>query len=131
MDGVQRALGCGLLALSLGIGLPATADETCQSPFLPKIVGQEDFVYIWTLGIEGLGDGSDKLVTVGVNPERPDYGKVVASVSVGGRHEAHHAGLTDDRRHLWAGGLDDSTPKGDCLGRCQQCLGDFESVHSG
>ena len=30
------------------------------------------------------------------------------SVSVGGRHEAHHAGFTDDRRQLWAGGLDDS-----------------------
>jgi selenium-binding protein 1 len=109
MDAMRRTLGCGILALSLGIATPASADETCQSPFLPKIVGQEDFVYIWTLGIEGLGDGSDKLVTVGVNPERSDYGKVVASVSVGGRHEAHHAGLTDDRRHLWAGGLDDST----------------------
>ena len=108
MRGARRALGCGLLAVSLGIGLPATADETCQSPYMPRIVGQEDFVYIWTLGIEGLGDESDKLVTVGVNPERPDYGKVVASVSVRGRHEAHHAGFTDDRRHLWAGGLDDS-----------------------
>lgn len=84
------------------------ADETCQSPYLPKIVGQEDFLYVWTLGIEGLGDGSDKLVTVGVNPAREDYGKVVSSVSVGGRHEAHHGGFTDDRRTLWMGGLDDS-----------------------
>lgn len=88
--------------------LPAAADETCQSPYLPKIEGQEDYVYVWTLGIEGLGDGSDKLVTVGANPDRPDYGKVVSSAAVGGRHEAHHAGLTDDRRFLWAGGLDDS-----------------------
>lgn len=84
------------------------ADETCQSPFLPKLFGQEDYVYVWTLGIEGLGDGSDKLVTVGANPSRPDYGKVVASHSVGGRHEAHHGGFTDDRRHLWVGGLDTS-----------------------
>jgi selenium-binding protein 1 len=100
-----------LLALAL-LGtagtLPARADETCQSPYLPRLTGQEDFVYVWTLGIEGVGDGSDKLVTVGTNPKRPDYGKVVSSVSVGGRHEAHHAGPTDDRRHLWAGGLDDS-----------------------
>jgi selenium-binding protein 1 len=58
--------------------------------------------------VEGLGDGSDKLVTVGANPERKDYGKVVHSVSVGGRNEAHHAGFTDDRRFLWAGGLDTS-----------------------
>ena len=33
---------------------------------------------------------------------------MIDSVSVGGRHEAHHSGFTDDRRYLWAGGLDDS-----------------------
>jgi selenium-binding protein 1 len=27
---------------------------------------------------------------------------------MGGRHEAHHSGLTDDRRYLWASGLDTS-----------------------
>jgi selenium-binding protein 1 len=107
MTRINRSLGFVLAATLLALA-PAAADETCQSPYLPKLEGQEDFVYIWTLGIEGVGDGSDKLVTVGTNPERGDYGKVVSSVSVGGRHEAHHAGLTDDRRFLWAGGLDDS-----------------------
>ena len=86
----------------------ARADETCMSPYMPKITGREDWVYVWTLGVEGLGDGSDKLVTIGTRPGSPDYGKVVSSVSVKGRHEAHHAGFTDDRRYLWAGGLDDS-----------------------
>jgi methanethiol oxidase len=85
-----------------------SADETCQSPYLPKIVGQEDFLYVWTVGIEGVGDGSDKLVTIGVNPARKDYGKVIHSLPVGSRNEAHHAGFTDDRRYLWAGGLDSS-----------------------
>ena len=94
--------------LWVGTATLVSADETCQSPYLPKLDGQEDFVYVWTLGVEGVGDGSDKLVTIGTNPKRPNYGKVVHSLSVGGRHEAHHAGLTDDRRHLWAGGLDDS-----------------------
>ncbi len=88
--------------------VPVAADETCQSPYLPKLEGQEDYVYIWTLGVEGWGDGSDKVVTVGTNPAREDYGQVVDSVSVGGRHEAHHGGLTDDRRHFWVGGLDTS-----------------------
>jgi selenium-binding protein 1 len=90
------------------LGTPARADEPCQSPYLPKVTGQEDFVYVFTLGVEGLGDGSDKLVTVGTNPSREDYGKVVSSTSVGGRHEVHHGGFTDDRRFLWMGGLDDS-----------------------
>jgi selenium-binding protein 1 len=85
---------------------PAVADETCMSPYMAKITGQEDFVYIWTLGVEGLGDGQDKMVTVAVNPQSEDYGKIVHTVSVGGRNEAHHSGFTDDRKYLWAGGLD-------------------------
>lgn len=82
------------------------ADETCMSPYMAKIVGQEDFVYVWTLGVEGLGDEQDKLVTIAVNPNDENYGEVVASLSVGGRNEAHHSGFTDDRRYLWASGLD-------------------------
>jgi selenium-binding protein 1 len=105
MHALARA---GLAMTLLLVGLPAAADEPCQSPYIQKLVGQEDFVYVWTLGTPGLGDGSDKLVTIGANPTRADYGKVVSSASVGGRHEAHHAGFTDDRRQLWAGGLDSS-----------------------
>jgi selenium-binding protein 1 len=33
---------------------------------------------------------------------------MINRVPVPGRHEAHHAGFTDDRRYLWAGGLDTS-----------------------
>src|ERR1041385_4075689 len=96
------------IGLTLTMGMRANADETCMSPYMPKITGQEDYVYVLTLGVEGVGDGSDKLVTVGANPKLPAYGKVISSVSVGGRHEVHHGGFTDDRRYLWAGGLDDS-----------------------
>ncbi len=89
-------------------GLAAQADETCMSPYMAKISGQEDYVYIWTLGLPGVGDEQDKLVTVDVNPESNRYGEVVNQLSVGGQHEAHHSGLTDDRRYLWAGGLESS-----------------------
>ncbi len=87
---------------------PASGDETCMSPYMAKIVGQEDFVYVWTLGEPGVGDEQDKLVTIDVNPASKRYGQVVHALSVGGRNEAHHSGLTDDRRYLWAGGLDTS-----------------------
>ena len=102
----------------------AFADETCNSPYMAKLIkGQEDFIYVWTLGVEGLGDGSDKMVTIDVNPKSPKFGKVINSASVGSRGEAHHMGFTDDRRFIWAGGLagadifvfdigtDPSTPK--------------------
>src|SRR5678815_3488548 len=95
---------CGLTASSLNVH----ADETCSSPYLARIEGQEEFVYVWTLGVEGLGDGSDKLVTVGVKPGSSNYGKVISATSVGGRNEAHHGGFTDDRRQLWLAGLENS-----------------------
>lgn len=104
------ALVFGLVLASFAAWMPAPAhaDETCLSPYMAKIVGQEDFVYVWTVGMEGLGDAQDKLVTVDARPASPTFGQVIASLSVGGRNEAHHSGLTDDRRFLWAGGLDTS-----------------------
>ena len=102
-----RGAWFGLAAMGLGLS-SVSADETCLSPYMPKIKGQEDFVYIWTLGVEGVGDTQDKLVTVDVNPKSPKYGKVIESLSVGGRNEAHHSDFTDDRQYLWAGGLDTS-----------------------
>lgn len=102
----------GTLLLIAGViggmaaGPIALADETCNSPFTSRLIkGQEDFVYVWTLGVEGWGDGFDKLVTIDVNPRSTQYGKVIHTVSVGVRGEAHHMGFTDDRRFLWAGGL--------------------------
>lgn len=102
------AVAC-LAVFALGASSPATADETCNSPYVGNLIkGQEDYVYVWALGIEDLGDGSDKLVTIDVNPRSRSYGKVIHKLAVGTRGEAHHMGLTDDRRFLWAGGLDDS-----------------------
>lgn len=103
---VATAVVTGPLAPSL-----SRADETCNSPYLARLIkGQEDFVHVWTLGVEGLGDGRDKLVTIDANPASRQYGKVISQVSVPGqaRGEAHHMGFTDDRRFLWAGGLADS-----------------------
>jgi selenium-binding protein 1 len=106
---ISNAVFAGTLMLTLAFGLGITrADETCSSPYLARIEGQEEFVYVWTLGVEGLGDGADKLVTVDVKPGSPTYGKVVNSVSVEGRNEAHHGGFTDDRHQLWLAGLDTS-----------------------
>jgi len=98
-------LGALLVVLA---GAPVQADETCMSPYMAKIVGQEDFVYVWTVGVDGIGDGQDKLVTIDVRPESDTYGEVVGTLTVGGRNEPHHSGFTDDRRYLWASGLDTS-----------------------
>ncbi len=104
---VQLAFAAAAAAL-VPVGT-VLADETCNSPYMAKLIkGQEDFVHVWTLGVKGLGDGKDKLVTIDANPSSPKYGRVVHQLSVPGRGEAHHMGFTDDRRYLWAGRLDDS-----------------------
>src|ERR1700682_3260161 len=99
------AIAFGLAALLTPSS--SAADETCNSPYMANLIkGQEDYVYVWTLGVDGLGDGQDKLVTGDVHPKSKSYGKLIAVAPVGDRGEAHHMGFTDDRRYLWAGGLD-------------------------
>lgn len=96
-----------ILAAALIASSVAIADETCNSPYMTGLIkGQEEFIHVWTLGIEGVGDGFDKLVTLDVNPKSSSYGKPIHTISVGERGEAHHMGFTDDRKHLWAGSLD-------------------------
>src|SRR5437764_12061255 len=103
-SGILAALWVALMC-TVDAG-PVRADETCNSPYTAKLIkGQEDFVYVWALGVEGLGDGSDKLVTVDAHPRAKSYGKVIASVSVGSRGEADQVGVTVDLRFMWADGL--------------------------
>lgn len=112
MDKINRRVKALFAAAILCLFAPAPAalgDETCLSPYTAALIkGQEAYVHVWTLGEKGLGDESDKLVTVDVDPKSKTYGKVVSAISVGGRGEAHHMGFTDDRKYLWAGRLDDS-----------------------
>jgi len=108
MPGRAMRLVVCLVGLLAWCGV-AQADETCNSPYVTRLItGQEDYVYVWALGVEGVGDGFDKLVTIDVNPKSKSYGKVLGSVSVGARNEAHHMGFTDDRRFIWAGGLSEN-----------------------
>src|SRR5580693_8730375 len=92
----RSALSFCISALLSVFAIASYADETCNSPYMSGLIkGQEEFVHVWTLGVQGMGDGSDKLVTVDANPVSKTYGKIVASISVGGRGEAHHMGFTD------------------------------------
>jgi len=78
----------------------ATADETCQSPFLPKVTGQGGLHLRLDAGIKGVADGNDSIVTVDANPSRRATARSSTGVRAG-RHEPSR-GFTDDRRFLWA-----------------------------
>ncbi len=110
MKGCARyALVAGIIAAVTGIAAPVTrADETCLSPYTAALVkSQEAYLHVWTLGEKGLGDESDKFVTIDADPKSKTYGTVINIVSVGGRGEAHHMGFTDDRKYVWGGRLDE------------------------
>jgi hypothetical protein len=63
---------------------------------------QQQYLYVWTTGVDGQGDGSDKLVTVDATRKSDRYGKVVHTLSVGGRGELGSLRLGDDGRSLLA-----------------------------
>ena len=69
---VKRVAFAALVATSFA-GV-ARADETCNSPYMSGLIkGQEDYVHVWTLGVAGMGDGFDKLVTTAMT--EPDAAK--------------------------------------------------------
>ena len=82
----MKVLTLSLVAVVVLAAAQATADETCQSPFLPKVTGQEDYIYVWTLGVKGVADGNDSLVTVDANPRSASYGKIIHRAPVPGQH---------------------------------------------
>ena len=50
---ILRIIRFALLLLALVLAIAnLRADETCSSPYLARIEGQEEFVYVWTLGDE-------------------------------------------------------------------------------
>jgi hypothetical protein len=63
---------------------------------------QRQYLYVWTTGVDGQGDGSDKLVTVDATRESDRYGKIVHTLSVGGRGEPGSFRLSDDGKSLRA-----------------------------
>jgi selenium-binding protein 1 len=76
----MKKMGVLWLTVITLIAGAAFADETCQSPFLPKVTGQEDYIYVWTLGIKGVADGNDSLVTVDANPTSKTYGQMIGAI---------------------------------------------------
>lgn len=48
---VRNSLVAGAAAAAFSSMLSATAvqaDETCLSPYMQKIIGHEDYIYVWT-----------------------------------------------------------------------------------
>ena len=49
----MRTLSLFFVVAIVAAAAPAFADETCNSPYMGNLIkGQEDYVYVWALGVE-------------------------------------------------------------------------------
>jgi selenium-binding protein 1 len=98
-----RRIGVVVGALALLSAAPATA-ETCLSPFVKRLDRPEKYLYVTCVDADA-GD-NDFVAVVDVDIDSPSYGRIARTLDLGSKgNETHHWGFTDDRTHIWAGGL--------------------------
>jgi selenium-binding protein 1 len=85
-----------VLSLTLS---PADA-ETCLSPFVKRLDHPEKVLYVFCVDADA--KDHDFLAVIDVQPESPQYGKIIYQLDLGSSgNETHHFGFTDDRTHIW------------------------------
>ncbi|HWE35465.1 MAG TPA: selenium-binding protein SBP56-related protein [Isosphaeraceae bacterium] len=96
-----------LIALVLAAFAADAAAETCLSPFVKRLNGQEKYLYLFCVDADE--KDNDFFAVIDVDPESSKYGTVLRTVDLGSKgNETHHWGYTDDRSRIWAGGLKSS-----------------------
>ena len=78
--------------------------EVCQSPFIRYRTKPEKYLYV--MAVDADAKDNDFLAVIDVDLASSNYGKITNTVDLGSKgNETHHMGFTDDRTHIWAGGL--------------------------
>jgi methanethiol oxidase len=78
---------------------PAAA-ETCLSPFVKRLQGQEKYLYVYCVDADA--KDNDFLLTIDVDPKSKGYRSILHTLDLGSKgNETHHFGFTDDRTHIW------------------------------
>jgi selenium-binding protein 1 len=92
-----------LLILLIFGGTSAFA-EVCHSPFISYLTKPEKYLYV--VAVDADAKDNDFIAVVDADLASPNYGKIINKVDLGSKgNEPHHIGFTDDRTHIWAGGL--------------------------
>lgn len=100
----KHTASLSLLSLLLFIGPGPAFAEVCHSPFISYLTKPEKYLYV--TAVDADGRDNDFIAVIDVNLASPDYGKIIGTVDLGSKgNETHHIGFTDDRTHIWAGGL--------------------------
>lgn len=98
----RRALLALVLLCSWASG--RALGETCLSPFVKRLDRPERFLYVFCVDADARDN--DFVAVVDVDPKSDHYKQIIHTVDLGSKgNETHHWGFTDDRTHIWAGGL--------------------------
>src|SRR5438270_9248501 len=99
---MPRVLFAALIAFSLVSALARAED--CLSPFVKRLDRPEKFLYVFCVDADA--KDNDFVAVIDVNPDSDTYGTITYTLDLGSKgNETHHWGYTDDRTHIWAGGL--------------------------
>jgi selenium-binding protein 1 len=95
----RNAVLLGLLLTPVALLVPVHA-ETCLSPFVKRLEKPEKYLYVFCADADA--KDNDFLVVIDVEPESPQYGKIIYGLDLGSAgNETHHFGFTDDRTRIW------------------------------
>jgi len=94
--------------VALLLAAPALAPaETCMSPFVKRLDRPEKFLYLFCVDADA--KDNDFVAVIDADPDSPTHGTITYTLDLGSKgNETHHWGYTDDRTHIWAGGLESS-----------------------
>lgn len=104
-DSIRGYLACALLISIVFFTASGLAKaEVCHSPFINYLTTPEKYLYVVALDADG--KDNDFLAVIDVDIASPKYGTIINKLDLGSKgNETHHMGFTDDRTHIWAGGL--------------------------
>lgn len=102
---IQKRITCILPILALVLfGVASAFAEVCHSPFISYLTKPEKYLYV--MAVDADAKNNDFIAVIDVDLASPTYGKIINTVDLGSKgNETHHMGFTDDRTHIWAGGL--------------------------
>lgn len=102
---VKRGIAIILsILIPLIFGTTFALAEVCHSPFISYLTKPEKYLYVMAMDADA--KDNDFIAVIDVDLASANYGKIINTVDLGSKgNETHHMGFTDDRTHIWAGGL--------------------------
>src|SRR6185312_1740922 len=103
-DSMNRWMSSCLSALVVLLAPGLVFAETCLSPYVKRLDRPEKYLYLFCVDADA--KDNDFVAVIDVDADSATFGTITSTLDLGSKgNETHHWGYTDDRTHIWAGGL--------------------------